>query len=153
MAYAQGIISDIRISKTPKTDTEFANILKNGSSCGYSDFSLFVTGDYDYEKAIFKAELTSDGSVSPRLTSCKATVDVPDVYDKGSTQTFGDGWKTIYFNRNFYTAPYINATLVGGTVLGSPIVRNVTNETFEIAVFDGGGSIVAGTVSWNARGY
>lgn len=155
MTNAVGVYSDLRVASGDLNEESFKDMFSKSSASGYCDFQSFVTGDYRYQHSLLKVVINSNGSSIPRITACKLTVDLPDVIDKGSLTS--DELSTtsntrVYFNRNYYFAPTVNATVISGTVIGSPVVVNVTNEYFDICVLDKSNNKIACSLNWQSRG-
>lgn len=149
---AQAVISDIAIKNTELTPSDFANLLDASSPAGYSSFSPFIEGDWEYKSAIMKAEITAGTDSRLRMSTLTMNVDVPDVHDSGTVTVTSSGMY-VTFSRSFYEKPEISISLRGGAVFCTPRVESVDLLGFFIRLYDSSGSPVAGTVSWKALGY
>lgn len=155
---ANGVISDIKIGVNDITEDDFAAMLKSASAAGYDDFKPFMVGDYTYQKAIFKIALASVNSDRPQVASLNASVDVPDIFDRGSASLGNaDVANGLYvkFNRPFNTPPEVTMTLksvTGG--YGIPtIIGPITKDGFTFKILDASNTSIPGTIGWAAHGY
>lgn len=148
------VVSDIVIRSKELSFSDFEQNVKTGSVYGYENFKPFLEGDYEYQKCLYKCVLTS-GNVSSqtRIRTLKVTIDVPDVVDKGSVVTSGVDMVRVYFNRRFYSVPSVTATLISGTVLGTPNVDNVTTKYFDVELLSSADARLVGELNWQAIGY
>jgi hypothetical protein len=150
---AQAVISDVLIkSNSDITLEDFNALLAQAQPVGYGPFVHFMEGEQRYQSAIFKAILTSTDAARPRVTNLAVTVDVPDVRDSGPASVVAGG-TVVNFNRRFYAAPEVTASLKGGTVFAIPRVTSITTVDFRVELFDRDGISIAGTVTWAATGY
>ena len=86
----------------------------------------------------------------------KVTVDVPDVFDRGSstiTDAQAASGLRITFSRSFHITPEITVTLKGGTVMAIPKILSPDDGGFTLVLETPTGTRVGGTVSWTAQGY
>jgi hypothetical protein len=142
--HAGAIISDIIIGSTEVT----ADI-----PAGYSDFVRFMPGDYEYTKALVKlaleADLTSD---RPMVDSWTYNVDLPDIIKRGNA-TLSAQNTTINFDEAFYQVPEVTITMKAASgAVPIPNITAVTKEGFSVELRNASGSLVAGTISWQAIG-
>lgn len=150
---ASGTMSGLLIGTTDLTDELFGQALVAGAPPGYSTFTAFIVGDYQYEDAIIKGILSSDSGSSPRVKTLALDVDVPDLFDRGSVTTSSSALVAVTFNRAFNAAPEVLGTLQSGTVIGAPNIKNVTATGFDIELLDSSSVRIVGLVSWHAKGY
>jgi hypothetical protein len=83
---ANGVISDMIVASTEITAQDFMDILESGHPPGYTNFRDFIQGDYTYQRALFRAILTSSNADRGYIDGLRVTVDVPDVFDRGTAQ-------------------------------------------------------------------
>jgi len=152
MRNSNSVISDLGVGSGDISESDFAEMISRGSAPGYEDFTRFLTGDYDYQKALIRLAVSSENSDRPLIDRMRIDVDVPDVRDSGS-QAIDAAGSTISFNRNFSVPPEVGANMKGGTVIGVPYVDNITETDFFVIIKDSAGVGVAGTISWSALGY
>lgn len=151
---ARAVISDLAVATvTTMTDQTFAELLETGGPVGYEPFRNFIAGDHEYEDALFKAVFGAGQGSLPRALSLSVTVDVPDVFDRGSAATLATGVVRVNFTRSFNEPPEVDATLKGGTTVAAPRVSNITAAGFDLELIDPTNARVAGLVSWSAKGY
>jgi len=79
------VISDMIVGTTEITEQDFAAIVEAGHPPGYTDFRDFIQGDYTYRRALFRAVLNSRNSDRGFIDALRVTVDVPDIFDRGTT--------------------------------------------------------------------
>ena len=154
--HANAVMSDMIVSTEPLTMATFMQVVDAGRAPGFAPFRDFIPGDYEYQNAIFRAVLKSTTSDRAKLKDMKVTVDVPDVFDRGSVTIAAvdaaNGVR-INFNRSFHITPEITVTLKGGTVIAIPKVLNPDDGGFTLVLETQSGTRVGGTVSWSAQGY
>ena len=152
---ANGVISDMIVASTEITEQDFMDILESGHPPGYSNFRDFIQGDYTYQRALFRAILTSSNADRGYIDGLRVTVDVPDVFDRGTAQvvTAANG-VTVVFTRQFRVAPEVTLTFKGGTTVSVPrILGSVTTAGFTAVLENTSGMRVTGAISWVAQGY
>jgi hypothetical protein len=152
---ANGVISDMIVASTEITEADFANIVEAGHPPGYTDFRDFIQGDYTYQKALFRAILKSRNSDRGFIDALRVTVDVPDVFDRGTVQiTNALAGAVIGFSRTFRVPPEVTMTHKGGTVVAIPRLSSAVTRTGFTAVLENtAGTRVTGTFTWIAQGY
>jgi len=152
---ANGVISDMVISRLAITEQDFRDILDAGHPPGYSNFRDFISGDYTYQRALFRAILETDNADRGYINGLRVTVDVPDVFDRGTAQ-ISDASAGIYvaFTRTFHIAPEVTLTHKGGAVVATPrIIGSITKSGFTAVLETSAGTRVAGSFTWVAQGY
>lgn len=152
---ANGVISDMIVSATEITEQDFIDILESGHPPGYTNFRDFIQGDYTYQRALFRAILTSNNADRGYIDGLRVTVDVPDVFDRGTTQvTTAANGVTVSFSRLFRVAPEVTLTFKGGTTIAVPRILGAATTTGFTAVLENtSGTRVTGAISWVAQGY
>ncbi|MFZ2736873.1 MAG: hypothetical protein WBI20_05330 [Burkholderiaceae bacterium] len=122
---------------------------------GYTDFRDFIQGDHTYRRALFRAILKSQNSDRGFIDGLRVTVDVPDVFDRGSVQiTDAVNGIAVGFTRAFRIAPEVTITHKGGTVVAVPkLLGAVTTTGFTAVLENSSGTRVAGAFTWIAQGY
>jgi hypothetical protein len=153
--HANGVISDMIVGTTEITEQDFAAIVEAGHPPGYTDFRDFIQGDYTYRRALFRAVLNSRNSDRGFIDALRVTVDVPDVFDRGTTQiTDAAAGAAIYFSRSFRVAPEVTMTHKGGTAVAIPrLLGAVTTTGFTAVLENSSGTRVTGSFTWIAQGY
>lgn len=153
--HANGVISDMLLSSTEITQEDFLNIVEAGHPPGYTDFRDFIPGDYTYRRALFRAILNSRNSDRGYIEALRVTVDVPDIFDRGTTQiTDASAGVTIYFSRSFRVPPEVTMTHKGGTTVAiARLVGVVTTTGFTAVLENTTGTRVTGSFTWIAQGY
>lgn len=152
---ANGVISDMIVASTEITAQDFMDILESGHPPGYTNFRDFIQGDYTYQRALFRAILTSSNADRGYIDGLRVTVDVPDVFDRGTAQvvTAANG-VTVVFTRQFRVAPEVTLTFKGGTTIAVPrILGSVSITGFTAVLENTSGTRVTGAISWVAQGY
>ncbi len=153
--HANGVISDMIVGITEITEQDFAAIVEAGHPPGYTDFRDFIQGDYTYRRALFRAVLNSRNSDRGYIDGLRVTVDVPDIFDRGTVQiTDAAAGAVISFSRSFRVAPEVTMTHKGGTAVAIPrLLGSVTTTGFTAILENSSGNRVAGSFTWIAQGY
>ena len=152
---ANGVISDMIVGTTEITEQDFAAIVEAGHPPGYTDFRDFIQGDYTYRRALFRAILNSRNSDRGFIDALRVTVDVPDIFDRGTVQiTDAAAGASISFSRSFRVAPEVTMTHKGGTAVAIPrLLGSVTTTGFTAVLENSSGTRVTGSFTWIAQGY
>ena len=152
---ANGVISDMIVANTEITEQDFMDILESGHPPGYTNFRDFIQGDYTYQRALFRAILTSSNADRGYIDGLRVTVDVPDVFDRGTAQVVtASSGVTVIFVRTFRVSPEVTLTFKGGTTVAIPrILGTVTTAGFTAVLENTFGARVTGAISWIAQGY
>jgi hypothetical protein len=153
--HANGVISDMIVGSTEITEQDFAAIVEAGHPPGYTDFRDFIQGDYTYRRALFRAILNSRNSDRAFIDALRVTVDVPDIFDRGTAQiTDPAAGASIYFSRSFRVAPEVTMTHKGGSAVAIPrLLGAVTTTGFTAVLENSSGTRVSGSFTWIAQGY
>jgi len=152
---ANGVISDMIVANTEITEQDFMDILESGHPPGYTNFRDFIQGDYTYQRALFRAILTSSNADRGYIDGLRVTVDVPDVFDRGTAQVVtASSGVAVVFVRTFRVSPEVTLTFKGGTTVAIPrILGSVTTAGFTAILENTSGARVMGAISWVAQGY
>ena len=152
---ANGVVSDMIVASTAITEQDFIDIMEAGHPPGFTDFRDFIQGDHTYRRALFRAILKSQNADRGFIDGLRVTVDVPDVFDRGSEQiTNTASGVTVNFTRTFRVPPEVTITHKGGTVVAVPkLVGSVTTTGFNAVLEDSSGARVTGSFTWVAQGY
>jgi hypothetical protein len=152
---ANGVISDMIVANTEITEQDFMDILESGHPPGYTNFRDFIQGDYTYQRALFRAILTSSNADRGYIDGLRVTVDVPDVFDRGTAQVVtASSGVAVVFVRTFRVSPEVTLTFKGGTTVAIPrILGTVTTAGFTAVLENTSGARVTGAISWVAQGY
>lgn len=154
---ARGVISDLLWQQgvwTKEDLTEFVG--NNGRHVGYTPFREFITGDYTYEKALFRVVAESSTSDRAMLEYVDIAIDVDDVYDRGMAKvTDRNAGVLVTFTRAFSIEPEILVSMRSGTSdeLLRPVVTNVTTTSFKVFIYDVNNEFATGQFTWTASGY
>lgn len=153
--HANGVVSDMIVSNVAITEADFLNIMEAGHPPGYTDFRDFIQGDYTYRRALFRAILNSRNSDRGFIENLRVTIDVPDIFDRGTAQiTDAAAGISITFTRTFRVPPEVTMTHKGGTLVAIPrIVGGVTTTGFMAVLEASSGARVSGSFTWIAQGY
>lgn len=152
---ANGVVSDMIVAASAITEQDFIDIMEAGHPPGFTDFRDFIQGDHTYRRALFRAILKSQNADRGFIDGLRVTVDVPDVFDRGSEQiTAAAAGVTVNFTRTFRVPPEVTITHKGGTVVAVPkLVGAVTTTGFSAVLEDSSGARVTGSFTWVAQGY
>ncbi len=153
--HANGVVSDMIVSNVAITEADFLNIMEAGHPPGYTDFRDFIQGDYTYRRALFRAILNSRNSDRGFIENLRVTVDVPDIFDRGTAQiTDAVAGASTTFTRTFRVPPEVTMTHKGGTLVAiARIVGSVTTTGFTAVLEASSGTRVSGSFTWIAQGY
>jgi len=153
--HANGVISDMIVASTEITEQDFMDILESGHPPGYTNFRDFIQGDYTYQRALFRAILTSSNADRGYIDGLRVTVDVPDVFDRGTAQVVNpNNGASVFFARQFRVVPEVTLTFKGGTSLAVPRILGTISTTGFTAVLENTSGVrVSGAISWVAQGY
>ena len=152
---ANGVISDMIVASTEITEQDFMDIMESGHPPGYTNFRDFIQGDYTYQRSLFRAILTSSNADRGYIDGLRVTVDVPDVFDRGTAQVSNaTNGVTVVFSRQFRVSPEVTLTFKGGTTVAVPRILGAVSTTGFTAVLENtSGTRVTGAISWIAQGY
>ncbi len=153
--HANGVVSDMLVASTAITEQDFIDIMEAGHPPGFTDFRDFIQGDHTYRRALFRSILQSQNSDRGFIDALRVTVDVPDVFDRGSEQiTAAALGIAVTFSRTFRVPPEVTITHKGGSTLAVPrLVGAVTTTGFSAVLEDSSGERVTGSFTWIAQGY
>lgn len=152
------VISDMILAAGDMTMEDFKDFMAYGGVPGYEKWRDFIPGDYEYREAMFRVVLESKNADRGLLTNLQATVDVPDMIDRGSaTVTTGSVGVYVSYNRAFHIIPEITLA-ARGSVGANPIAPEFngvpTREGFSVRLRDTvTGAYVTGSFTWAAHGY
>ena len=157
---SNAVIEAIELSQEIFTENDFMEALQK--SPGYESFIDFNVGDYEYEQALMRVQIISNATRSqPLLYDVAARVDIDDTDDRGNVEiTDTTGPTKVYYNKHYYTAPEVQATVVGGTGSMSSVAfilstdgQDEQGRYFEIELHDDSGNLTTGIVAWQAKGW
>lgn len=157
---SNAVIEAIELSQDIFTENDFMEALQK--SPGYESFIDFNVGDYEYEQALMRVQIISNATQSqPLLYDVAARVDIDDTDDRGNVEiTDTTGPTKVYYNKHYYTAPEVQATVVGGTGTMSSVAfilstdgQDEQGRYFEIELHDDSGNLTTGIVAWQAKGW
>jgi len=153
--HANGVVSDMLIATTEITAQDFLDIFEAGHPPGYTNFRDFIQGDYTYQKALFRAILTSTNADRGYIDGLRVTVDVPDIFDRGTASVTNAATGVLVgFARQFRVSPEVTLTFKGGTTVAVPrILGAVSTAGFTAVLENTSGTRVTGLISWVAQGY
>lgn len=150
---ANAVYSELKIATGKSiTDAEFESMMRYGGPAGWENFKTFVGGDYNIDEAIVRYVLESTTSDKGRLSKLTSIVDVPDVFDKG-TSSITVANPTVNFVRKFTVPPEVVVSLSGGTIVAVPKITSITTTGFTVVLEDSTGTQVDGNIIWSAHGY
>jgi hypothetical protein len=153
--HANGVISDMLIASTEINEDDFAAIIEAGHPPGFTDFRDFIQGDYTYRRALFRGILSARNSDRGFIDALRVTVDVPDIFDRGTAQiNDAVAGAAITFSRSFRVPPEVTMTHKGGTAVAIPrLIGAVTTTGFSAVLENSIGTRVTGSFTWIAQGY
>jgi len=152
------VISDTMLASGDVTMKDFVAFMHYGNVPGYEKWRDFIPGDYEYREAMFRVVLESKNDDRGLLTNLQATIDVPDLIDRGSATIANAAYGiTVVYNRHFHIVPEITLAARGGTG-GNPVAVEFngvpTKDSFSVRLRDTvTGAFVTGAFTWAAHGY
>ena len=152
--HANAIYSDLYVSTNQSSLLDFEKELKSGSPVGFSDFTTYIPGYYEFKSALFRIVMRSTALDRIRLKELEMTVDVPDVFDRGQNTLNAGDYTTVKFNRKYVKAPNVLAIQSSGGIIATKVdITNINNTGFDVALKDEMGNILSGAVTWISEGY
>lgn len=149
---ADAVLSDIEISSEEITEEAFASLLRYDAPTGWTNFKPLIAGDYDVKDVMIRHVIKTIGSSIPEFTHVRNLVDVPDIHNSG-TASLTAAENTIAFERPYHEPPDVTVSLKGGTVFAVPRITSTAKTNFTVQLEAGDGNLVAGTITWAAKGY
>lgn len=150
------ILSDLTLYNVALNETNFDQAI---TPAGYDRFKTMLTGDYIYQKALFRFILSATTSGErPNTREYMHKVDVPDTFETGTIE-FETDWNpaTYEFSREFHIVPEVTYTIIrveNMEELNQAVVLPIEVTTKHIiAQLKVGSKYVNGAVSFSARGY
>lgn len=155
LPFLAGVISEIGIKRRETPPVELPELVHNSSAMGFSNWSAFATGDYDYREAIVKMVIKNPNFASVRdvgVSEHRFVCDVEDIVDK-RVDAVGASPTLIRFTRSFGRPPVVSVTAIGSTEFVVPTISNVTRDGFMAELKNINGQTVPGNIHWTAFGY
>lgn len=157
----EAVLSNLAI-RYGELDDEGLMKLVNAPS-GYTDFTDFKVGEYEYEEALVRIVLETKVPQSPAsVADVVLHVDIPDTDDRGITQITDTTAATkVRFNKHYYNPPEVNVVLRAGSTANSNVVPYIVSTDgqddigryFEVELIAANGERTTGTISWVSKGY
>lgn len=155
------IIADIAIDSEELDINKFLNIVKTPQ--GYTPFQEFNVGDYEYKEALIRFIIeVAEAQSEPLVRDVEHNVDIEEVIDRGIVSiTDATAPTKIFFNKTYYTPPFVQVTLKGGSTVDSGVYPNILSTDqkigvkryFEIELINSRGERTIGVISWTSTGY
>lgn len=157
LRHAGTVLSDLTLYNVALNETNFDQAI---TPAGYDRFKTMLTGDYIYQRALFRFVLnaTTVNSERPNAREYLHKVDVPDTIETGIIEfKTGENPATYYFTREFHVVPEVTYTILrveNMEELGQAVILPLEVTTKYIkAQLKIGSVYVNGAVSFSARGY
>ena len=157
----EGVLSNIYAEQGDMTVEDFLSLVNTPS--GYTAFSDFKVGEYEYEEALVRIMIKAVVQQSkPSVSDVVMHVDIPDTDDRGTVQIVDTAAATkVYYNKHYYNAPEVNAIVIGGNsadgVLRPNLIRTDGMDDggrfFEVEIINESGARTTGLISWVSKGY
>jgi len=109
----------------------------------------------DYVGRIFKMRLvlvSSDPSISVKVTALSWSVDVPDRIDTGNAVAVLAGGTTVAYSRPFHDVPNTQITIVNAVGNDDVVLTSQTVNGFKVQILNGGAG-VARNINWLSRAF
>lgn len=153
----RGVLSDLLFQEGVWDLNSIDKFVRNGGRhVGYTTFREFITGDYEYQKALFRLAMESKTADRALIEEIDIAIDVDDVYDRGTTTVTDKNYgANVIFNRVFAIAPEVTITMRTGNALNAirPEIISVQTTGFTVRLYDVEGNLTTGTFTWIAAGY
>lgn len=159
LRHAGTVLSDLTLYNVALNEANFDQAI---TPVGYDRFKTMLTGDYIYQKALFRFILstttTTTSGERPNAREYMHKVDVPDTFETGTIE-FETNWNpaTYEFSREFHIVPEVTYTIIrveNMEELNQAVVLPIEVTTKHIiAQLKVGSKYVNGAVSFSARGY
>ncbi len=121
---------------------------------GWSDWQLFVIGDYSCRAFEFKIVLYSFApSITPAISALSVTVDMPDRVLGANNITSDAAGTVISFTPAFKAVPAIGVTADNMTTGDYFAVTSKSSTGFTVRFFNSSGTGVSRVFDWLAKGY
>jgi hypothetical protein len=157
LRHAGTVMSDLTIYAKALNETDFDVAI---TPAGYDRFKTMLTGDYIYQRALFRFVLNvaTVNSERPNAREYLHKVDVPDTIETGIIEfKTGENPATYYFTREFHVVPEVTYTILrveNMEELGQAVILPLEVTTkYTKAQLKIGSVYVNGAVSFSARGY
>lgn len=157
----EAVLSNLAIRYGELDDDGFMKLVNAPS--GYTDFTDFKVGEYEYKEALVRIVLETKVPQSPAsVADVVLHVDIPDTDDRGVAQITDITAATkIYFNKHYYNPPEVNVVLRAGSTANSNVVPYIVStggqddagRYFEVELIAANGERTTGTISWVSKGY
>ena len=157
----EAVLSNLAIRYGELDDESFMKLVNAPS--GYTDFTDFKVGEYEYEEALVRIILETKVPQTPAsVADVVVHVDIPDTDDRGIAEITDTTAATkVRFNKHYYNPPEVNVVLrAGSTADGNTVPYIVSTDGkddagryFEVELIGGNGERTTGTISWVSKGY
>lgn len=153
-------IETLRIIDKAEDEKWFDSMVE--SMPNYEEFSDFLVGDYEYEKACIRLVLSSSLTDSaPTIYDVAANVDIDDTDDRGTVRITDTAMPTkVYYNKHYYNAPEVQVSVnsgMGNETVTPYILRTdgMDNDKryFEVELRNDSNERVVGYISWVSKGW
>ena len=151
------VLSDLTIYNVALNETNFDQAI---TPAGYDRFKTMLTGDYIYQKALFRFILsaTTISGERPNTREYLHKIDVPDTFETGTIEFETNRNPATYeFSREFHIVPEVTYTIIrveNMEELNQAVILPIEVTTKHIiAQLKVGSRYVNGAVSFSARGY
>jgi predicted phage tail protein len=94
-----------------------------------------------------------DPAFTAEVIKFRIIFDVPDITDSGSVSTSAGGTVAVTYNKTFNNAPKLAVAIQTASGGDAVSITSPTASGFNIECFNGAGSRVVRTVTWNAIGF
>lgn len=129
-------------------------------TCFYSHFTRYLSGYYQAPRLDFKYLVNTKGEHAVGLAFAAASLDVPDVFDRGRETTNATGSIEVRYHRKFLTPPEVVVQVSGGEnnkpTRDSSLAYayDITNTGFRLVCYKNNSSdFISRDVTWQAIGY
>ena len=142
LRHAGTVMSDLTIYAKALNETDFDVAI---TPAGYDRFKTMLTGDYIYQRALFRFVLNAAtvNSERPNAREYLHKVDVPDTIETGIIEfKTGENPATYYFTREFHVVPEVTFTILRvenmeelGQAVILPLEVNISKHSLKLEVF------------------
>ena len=120
----------------------------------WSAWRQFIVGDYTARAFKFKIEVTSSNSTyNIDITRLRVNIDVPDRVESAADVAMSASGTTITYTKEFQAEPALGVTVQDMATGDYYTITAKSTTGFTIRTFNAGGTGIAKTFDWVARGY
>jgi hypothetical protein len=150
-----GVLADASFENVFLTPEAFIARFVDPVPPGYTGWTQFLPGDYEYKTALVETKLIREHlTQDTRLTRSEIRADMPDLLESGEyTVALTSGTETVSLTKPFTAVNDVQITGVSGAVVTTPRVPSYTTTGFNIELRDSANVRQVGVIRYTVRGY